>query len=82
MVQPYYFKRQLQIQRQKNLSQSDFFYIHSLECDVYTVKTDLINTCDTQEIKFSTATRAENFSKQNKCQIESFPKKIKVVKIV
>jgi hypothetical protein len=26
-VQPYYFKRQLQIQRQKNLSQSDSFYI-------------------------------------------------------
>jgi hypothetical protein len=29
-LQPYYFKRQLQIQRQKNFSQSDSFYIHSL----------------------------------------------------
>ncbi len=48
----------------------------------YTVKMDLINTCNTQEIKFSTATRAENISKQIKCQIVSFPKKIKVIKIV
>jgi hypothetical protein len=45
--------------------------------EIYTVKTDLINTCDTQEIKFSTATTAENFSKQIKCQIVSFPKKNK-----
>jgi hypothetical protein len=48
---------------------------------IYTVKTDLINTCDTQEIKFSTATRAENFSKQIKCQIVSFTKKNKSDKI-
>jgi hypothetical protein len=53
----------------------------------YTVKTDLNNTCDTQEIKFITATRAEkiffsasrveNFSKQMKWQVKRFPKKNK-----